>query len=67
MKNFLHYYINLIEFSQDCIAQLWIEPTDWIAFQATWNAKIAEPGVFRYLAYKDNKPHRSCARQYARN
>ena len=51
-----HFLLLFQWFSQDYIAQLWVEPTEWTAFQTTWNAKIAEPGVFRYLAYLDNKP-----------
>jgi RimJ/RimL family protein N-acetyltransferase len=43
-------------FSQDYIAQLWVEPKEWKEFQNVWQAKLAVQDTFRYIAYVQDKP-----------
>ena len=51
-----HFLLLFNWFSQDYIAQLWVEPKEWVAFQKVWDSKIQAPDVFRYVAYIQNKP-----------
>lgn len=43
-------------FQQDYIAQLWVEPKEWQEFEKSWQEKIKQPGVFKFLAYIDQEP-----------
>jgi len=43
-------------FGQDYISQLWVESKDWPEFEKIWQRKIAEPDVFRFLAFIDEEP-----------
>lgn len=43
-------------FQQDYIAQLWVEPKEWQDFEKSWQEKIKQPGVFKFLAYIDQEP-----------